>query len=377
MKIMIQSEKKITYFFYEGREEKINNKEYSKEFFYGYMEAQKNFKKLNLVEIPKESSESFLFIIDKVFFKLASIQFNLSKYLNKKIIFNVKNSEVLILTNFGMALSLMPLISVLNLRKKKKIYVINSGLFNFQNANIIQNKLRNLYLNFFFKAITAFVFTSKQEYLYAKENYQIFHKNFVLKQYCCDFNFWNDQNSITKFNKKYDLLFIGNDSGRDFKLLIDLAKQLVDYRFCIVSKNQELNILNSLPNVDLISGNWSNSEFTDQDIKLLYLKSKITILPILDTLVASGQSVTLQSMASGTPVLISNTKGFWDKDLFRDNKEIFFCKEDNVNEWMLKINTILENQEILDNVAKNGQELIQKKFDIPIFNDFFINLIKS
>lgn len=377
MKIMIQSEKKITYIYYQGREEKINDKKYSNEFFYGYKEAQKHFKKINLVEVPKESPKSFLINIDKVFFKLTRIQFNLSKYLNKKIIFTVKNSDVLILTNFGMALSLIPLISVFNLRKKKKIYAINSGLFNFHNANIIQNKLRYIYLKFFFKAITAFVFTSKQEYLYAKENYQEFQKNFVLKQYCCDFNFWDDQNSNNKLNKKYDLLFIGNDSGRDFELLIDLAKQLVDYRFCIVSKNQKLNVLNSLPNVDLISGNWSNSEFTDQDIKILYLKSKITILPIRDTLVASGQSVTLQSMASGTPVLISNTKGFWDKDLFRDNIEIFFCKQDNVNEWVIKINTILENQQILDNVAKNGQDLIQKKFDLPIFNDFFINLIKS
>ena len=38
----------------------------------------------------------------------------------------------------------------------------------------------------------------------------------------------------------------------------------------------------------------------------------------------SGQSVSLQCMSVGVPVLISKTDGFWDYDLFKDNKNIFF-----------------------------------------------------
>ena len=38
-------------------------------------------------------------------------------------------------------------------------------------------------------------------------------------------------------------------------------------------------------------------------------ESKITIIPLKNTLQPSGQSVALQSMANGTPVLISKTDG--------------------------------------------------------------------
>ena len=41
-----------------------------------------------------------------------------------------------------------------------------------------------------------------------------------------------------------------------------------------------------------------------------------------DSLQPSGQSVTLQSMSLGIPVLISKTVGFWDFSKFRDEENI-------------------------------------------------------
>ena len=43
----------------------------------------------------------------------------------------------------------------------------------------------------------------------------------------------------------------------------------------------------------------------------------------MDTLVASGQSVAMQSMASGTPVIISKTSGFGILKILK-MKKIFF-----------------------------------------------------
>ena len=55
-------------------------------------------------------------------------------------------------------------------------------------------------------------------------------------------------------------------------------------------------------------------------LKDLYHNNRLTILPIKNTYQPSGQSVTLQSMAVGTPVLITKTEGFWDKNNFIDKK---------------------------------------------------------
>ena len=83
---------------------------------------------------------------------------------------------------------------------------------------------------------------------------------------------------------------------------------------------------------------------TDKDLSKYYSQSFLTILPINNTIQPSGQSVTLQSMAVGTPVLISKFDGFWEKDIFINNKNIFFIENFNYDEWANLIRKLYKNQ---------------------------------
>ena len=38
-------------------------------------------------------------------------------------------------------------------------------------------------------------------------------------------------------------------------------------------------------------------------------------------------------MASGTPVIITRTEGFWDKENFIDNMNILFVEKNNIEKW--------------------------------------------
>ena len=107
---------------------------------------------------------------------------------------------------------------------------------------------------------------------------------------------------------------------------------------------------------------------TDLEIKDLYNNSRLVFLPIKDQLVASGQSATMQSMATGTPVLISKTIGFWDYDNFIDNKNIFLLEDDSINSWIKRINEIYNDFDLLDKVSENGRDLILNKFNLNVFN---------
>ena len=49
-------------------------------------------------------------------------------------------------------------------------------------------------------------------------------------------------------------------------------------------------------------------------------------MPLVETLQPSGQSVALQSMSMGLPVLITKTEGFWDFDCLKIMKIYFFLK---------------------------------------------------
>ena len=59
----------------------------------------------------------------------------------------------------------------------------------------------------------------------------------------------------------------------------------------------------------------------------LYHDADLTIIPLIDTLQPSGQSVALQSIVCGTPVLITKTSGFWDPTKFKNKINIMFFEK--------------------------------------------------
>ena len=72
------------------------------------------------------------------------------------------------------------------------------------------------------------------------------------------------------------ILFVGNDSNRDFDLLLKIAEQYPDIKFTFVTKKYKFKKPN-LDNVKFIDGSWGNQMISDEELKNLYKKSKITI----------------------------------------------------------------------------------------------------
>ena len=131
-----------------------------------------------------------------------------------------------------------------------------------------------------------------------------------------------------------------------------------------------------MENVEIIKGNWSGEYLSDKTIREIYSLSRMVILPLKDSTQPSGQSVTLQAMSMGVPVIISLTTGFWDKDKFIDELNIFFEQENNLNSWVNKIDSLFNDVNKLKYVSTNSVELIAKNFDIGLFNDFMLNEVK-
>ena len=74
-------------------------------------------------------------------------------------------------------------------------------------------------------------------------------------------------------------------------------------------------------------------------------------------------------MSCKTPVLISETIGFWDKENFIDNKNIFFFKNNSAEDSVLKIRELLSNQDILFNVSSNAFKTVREKYTLKNFSD--------
>ena len=146
-----------------------------------------------------------------------------------------------------------------------------------------------------------------------------------------------------------------------------LATEIQDYDFVIITKRIDNNI--KLPkNVNLLSGKWDDLNISDKDLRIIYEESHLTLIPLLDSLQPSGQSVALQSLAMGTPVIITKTEGFWEPDKFINNEHIIFLEKNEVAIWKDKINFLLSNKKFYFDLIDQGKNLILSNNTLEIFD---------
>ena len=370
---MVNPDLTTTFVFGFGRKEKLTSNDFqAKEFFYGYEYfTKKNNTLIIEMEHFEHKGNKFLSFFDRVIRKLTELPIYTKDILSLKNFLILKKTDKLILTTELLGLSLLPLILLTKLFRNIDIYVIVMGLFGRNPSNKLILLFQRTTIGLLSKVVTNYIFIGKGEFLEAQRQNIKIKSKFVYMPFSVDTNFWSPpKNHNLKDNN--EILFVGNDGKRDYKLLLKIAETLEDFNFTIIT-NQIKNC--ELENVNLVQGNWGKGILTDQQMKKFYQNSLITIIPIRETFQPSGQSVALQSIACGTPVLISKTSGFWDKDLFKDGDNIFFVKENNTNSWEVEINKLYKNKSALENCSLNGIKTVKEHLDLTKFSQNLYRLV--
>lgn len=162
-----------------------------------------------------------------------------------------------------------------------------------------------------------------------------------------DLDYWKYE----EFNssKRDYILAIGNDMNRDYETLIKAVSK--KYKIILVSikkiKSDNVEVRNNLSN---------------NEVKELYYGAKIVITPSIKLLSeSSGLSTTVQAMACGTPVLISDSLPM--RELFKEDSEIFYFEPENICSLKNKINKIWDNEELLSKISSNARRIIVNKYN--------------
>lgn len=347
---------KISFIFNEGRKKRLESVEkIPGEFFYSYLNFKYEFDEyVDYVEISSISN-FMLRNFFKVIRKYSNIPIYTDKLLNKKTIVKIYNSDIIIATNQNLGFTIMPLIFFKKILRKTKVYIFTMGLIEIKSKNWLNKYLINKLINI----TCVFLFISKNELEAFKNIYSTSKAKFIYVPFCVDSEFWKSNKNLQ--TKK--ILFIGNDSNRDYDFLLKLAKKLPNLQFTFLTNH--FNSTN-LKNVTLLRGSWKENSITDNDVKKLYESHFITILPLHNSMQPSGQSVALQSMSMGNPVIISKTDGFWDDELFKHNKNILLLNKNNINLWVSKINRLYSDDIFYKYISKNARELIETEFNLNV-----------
>ncbi len=356
--------KNITFVFNEGRSKRLEkDNKGPKEFFYSYNFFQKDNEKTNLIEL-KSQKKGFFYFLFKLLRKFSRIPIYTEGLIGKDNLNTLFNSESLIATNQNLGYSLLPLLKI-SKNNNLKFYIFIMGFLQNKKRNI----LNNLMTKSLIKTATMLLFISKSELDEAKKRFPDFSEKFLYVPFCLDTKFWSPNSSKIK-NK--NILFVGNDSNRDFNFLLELAEEMKDFNFSIVTEKISSC---KLENVNLINGNWREETLSDSEIKKLYSESFLSIIPLKNSFQPSGQSVALQSMSMKTPPIITDTKGFWDKESFINEENIFFMNSNLVDEWKDQINLIYNDDDLYNKVAAGGSNLVQNYFDIKIQYEILLKII--
>ncbi len=358
--------------YFNGRQEKLyGEKLRAKEFFYGYHHVLSKGFNTKILEFENGlPSNYFLFkffkILQKLILKLFKFQYDFAgiiKPINWKVL---KNSKNIILTNNRIAHSLLPFLLYSKITNNSvNLVVIAMGLFNSSSDKKFILRIHKTLHKFMIRNVDKLIFIGEPEFQHALIEFPKYKQKLEFIPFGVDIDFW--KSTENNFYKKDYILFIGNDSNRDYEFLKLLINNIKNKDFIIVSENKDLqNISNN--NVKVLKGSWNKDIIEDVFLRDLYSNAKLTIVPLKESLQPSGQSVSLQSMSTQTPVIITKTKGFWKNVDFKHLDNIYFTKTNNIDEWSAAINLIYDNNKIAEQLSKNAKKLVDEKFSLENYN---------
>jgi len=128
-----------------------------------------------------------------------------------------------------------------------------------------------------------------------------------------DLDFWRPRQVP---GEEEGVLSVGSDPKRDYACLLDAP---------FAGKVRILTRLNvDIPpgreGVEILKGSLFGSAITDEVLRGLYQDAEVVAVPLLDVWQPTGYSVTLQAMACGKPVVLSDIRGLWDREVFRSGE---------------------------------------------------------
>lgn len=219
--------------------------------------------------------------------------------------------------------------------------------------------------------LTRLLFAQMYSFLFGEGEKPIIQKRYKVPDdavgvnlFGVDTKFWRPDDR--PYDKHHYILAVGNDFQRDYTLLIEVAR-LIGMKIIVVT---DRDIPADIPpNVEVRRGSYRNAALSDLQLRELYQKALFTVIPLKPSFQPSGQSVALQSMACGTPVLITKTEGLWDHRYLRGMENIVFIHSNKPEEWAKTIDRITADPGFLKRLGGAACQYVSVHGQIEQYTD--------
>lgn len=181
-------------------------------------------------------------------------------------------------------------------------------------------------------------------------------------------------------NKKV-VLFVGRlAEKKGIAYLIEAMKQ-IDAVLVIVGDGPLREELEQQgKDIDVLAG-WNKVKFlgakTHEELRSIYASADVFICPSITAKDGDQEGfglVMLEAMASGLPVIASNSGGI--VQLIEDGVNGFLCEEKNVEQLADRINSIMKNNELYCQIVENIKETIEK-YDYMVIGERYLEVLNE
>jgi glycosyltransferase involved in cell wall biosynthesis len=160
------------------------------------------------------------------------------------------------------------------------------------------------------------------------------------------------------------VLAVGNDAQRDYQTLAEAARG-ARWPLTVVTRRP----LPPVPdNVTVIRGSYTEG-VSDAELRELYRGACCVVVPLKPGLQPSGQSVTLQAMACGTPVVLSRTPGLFDAARLRDGEQLLLVDPGDPAALGAAVRRIVDDPALRARLAQAGLDYVRRHGRIEGFAD--------
>lgn len=233
--------------------------------------------------------------------------------------------------------------------------------------------LNNPY-NLFRRCFTSILLSKMQTMLFGEAELQpmlrLFkgaHGKIQVNQFGVDPHFWYPSDK----RKGGYILSVGNDGRRDFNTLIKAAYNIPSEIKVLTSRE----LPSKLPeNITLVKGSWHRETVSDLELRELYQNALCVVITLHQSHQPSGQSVALQAMACGCPVVLTKTNGLWSDKIMVDNHNVIFVPPNDPNSVEESVKRILNDQDLYLELSKNGRLTVEKTANSRLFADTMANV---
>lgn len=223
----------------------------------------------------------------------------------------------------------------------------------------------------FFKKLVTFpekiICYSPAEKNFLIERWQIPRDKVIYFPFCVDTDFYQP----TKTSRENYVLVVGRDLGRDYQLLLRVARQLPDIPFKLICSPRNLQGLTVPSNVEV------EYDVNYQTLRKRYQDCRLVVLPLRETQRASGQICLMEAMACAKTVIVSGVKGLSEVYDLKSNENCIFTPVNNAKVLKGQINRLWNNTRLRRKIGSQACRLVEKKYSQRKYGQWLFKEIKN